>query len=146
MKIFLDTSSLFNLNHREADTHIIEQIFSTTKVSNIYLSEITKIEFSSSIWKKVRTKEISLSEAKVTLQLFENDFEKYTFIATDSIIIEQAKNLVTKYGITGLRTLDSIQLATSLSLASVVSLFVTSDNLLKSILSEEGLTTEISNN
>lgn len=146
MKIFLDTSSLFKLYHREADTHIIEQIFSTTKVSNIYLSEITKIEFSSSIWKKVRTKEISLSEAKVTLQLFDNDFEKYTFIATDSIIIEQAKNLVTKYGITGLRTLDSIQLATSLSLASVVSLFVTSDNLLKSILSEEGLTTEISNN
>jgi predicted nucleic acid-binding protein len=59
MKIFLDTSSLFKLYHREADTVIIEQIFSQLTVTNVYLSEITKVEFTSSVWKKVRTKEIT---------------------------------------------------------------------------------------
>ncbi len=88
MKIFLDTSSLFKLYHREVGTAILEQIFSQVNITNIYLSEITKIEFTSCVWKKVRTKEITELEATTTLQLFESDFSKYTFVATDSIIIE----------------------------------------------------------
>ncbi len=143
MKIFLDTSSLFKLYHREADTVIIEEIFSQAVVTNVYLSEITKVEFTSSVWKKVRTKEITESEATKTLQLFDEDCAKYTFVATDSIIIEQARNLTTKYGLKGLRTLDSIQLSSAISLIKEVGLFVSSDNLLKSLLDEEGLKTEM---
>jgi predicted nucleic acid-binding protein len=143
MKIFLDTSSLFKLYHREEDTVIIEQIFSQVLVTDVYLSEITKVEFTSSVWKKVRTKEITELEAHTTLQLFERDCDKYTFIATDSIIIEQARNLTTKYGLKGLRTLDSIQLSSAISLTKEVGLFVVSDNLLKLLLNEEGLQTEM---
>ncbi len=146
MNIFLDTSSLFKLYHREADTQIIEEIFSSFTVKNIYLSQITKVEFASSIWKKVRTNEISNNDAKVILELFDADFKKYIFIPIDRIIIDQARDLVIKYSLKGLRTLDALQLSTSLSLAKIVSLFITSDNLLKTILNEEGLTTEISNN
>lgn len=142
MRIFLDTSSLFKLYHREAGTVKIEQIFSQGKVTEVYLSEITKVEFASSIWKKVRTGEITELEAITTLQLFERDSNKYTFVATNSIIIEQARNLVTKYGIKGLRTLDGIQLSSAIALAAAVELFVTSDNLLNSFLKEEGLQTE----
>lgn len=142
MKIFLDTSSLFKLYHYEADTKIIEQIFSDVNVTNVYLSEITKVEFVSSVWKKVRTKEITAQEAAITLQLFDEDNSKYTFVATDSIILEHAKNQTTKYGLKGLRTLDSIQLSSAISLKAIVGLFVTSDNLLKSLLNEEGLQTE----
>ncbi len=141
MNIFLDTSSLFKLYHNEIDTAIIENIFINNRVTSVYLSELTKIEFASSIWKKVRTNEITELDAEKTLDLFEKDFGKYTFIATDSIIIENARNLIAKYGSKGLRTLDSIQLSTSLLLASEVGLFVTSDNLLKSLLNEEGLST-----
>jgi len=143
MKIFFDTSSLFKLYHREADTVIIEQIFSRGIVTNVYLSEITKVEFASSVWKKVRTREITELEATATLQLFERDSDKYTFIATDSIVIEQARNLTIKYGLKGLRTLDSIQLSSAISLAKEVGLFVTSDNLLKSLFNQEGLQTEM---
>ena len=64
MKIFLDTSSLFKLYHREEDTAMLEQIFSTTKVTNVFLSEISKIEFTSAVWKKVRMREITEFEAK----------------------------------------------------------------------------------
>ena len=106
MKIFLDTSSLFKLYHREADTAALELIFSTLKITSIFLSEISKIEFTSTIWKKVRTKEITAFEAQTTLDLFESDLGKYTFITADNIIIEQAIILTSKYGIQGLRTLD----------------------------------------
>ena len=143
MKIFLDTSSLFKLYHQETGTEELEKIFSQVKITHIYLSEITKIEFTSTVWKKVRTKEITKEQAKLTLELFESDFEKYNFIATDSLIIEQARNLTSNYGIEGLRTLDSIQLATCILLGKQVDIFFTADNLLKLLFENEGLPTEI---
>ena len=142
MKIFLDTSSLFKLYHKETGTAELERIFSIEKITTIFLSEIAKIEFTSTIGKKVRTKEISVLEARTTLELFEADFAKYSFIATDSIIIEQARILATKYGIQGLRTLDSIQLSTAISLSQRADLFFTADNLLKSLFDAEGLRIE----
>jgi len=141
MKIFLDTSSLFKLYHKESDTDIIERVFTDYNITTIYLSEIAKIEFASTIWKKVRIKELTESQAKAILNLFEQDFGKYTFIPSDAIINEQARNLITKYGKQGLRTLDSIQLATSVSLAGNASLFITTDKLLATFFKLELLPT-----
>lgn len=143
MKIFLDTSSLFKLYHQEAGTEELERIFLEAKITHIYLSEITKIEFTSTIWKKVRTKEISIEQAAITLQLFDHDVPKYNFVTFDSLILEQARNLTVKYGVEGLRTLDSIQLSTCISLVKVVDGFYTSDKLLKTLIESEGLPTEI---
>ena len=141
MKIFLDTSSLFKLYHQEAGTEKLEQLFSQVKITHIYLSEIAKVEFTSAIWKKVRTREITKEQAAITLKIFENDFSKYNFIATDSLILEQARNLTTNYGIEGLRTLDSIQLSTCISLAKQVDIFLTADELLKTLIENKGLPT-----
>ena len=84
-------------------------------------------------------KEITETEAKITLDLLESDFEKYTFVRVDSFIVEQARILTSKYGILGLRTLDSIQLSTSVTLLQEVNIFFTSDILLKSLFVAEGL-------
>lgn len=141
MKIFLDTSSLFKLYHKEEGTVELEDIFIKTTIDTVYLSEITKIEFASTVWKKVRSKKISMEQAKSSLQLFENDFDKYTFITTDSSIIERAKTLLSTYGIQGLRTLDGIQLATAVSLSDKSDIFITSDNLLNRFFETENLAT-----
>lgn len=143
MKLFLDTSSLFKLYHQEAGTTKLESIFMQEKITQIFLSEITKIEFASTVWKKVRTKEIMTEQADVTLAFFEADFAKYSFIATDSLLLEQARKLTTKYGLAGLRTLDSIQLATCLILAQEATVFLTADKLLETLIKAEGLPTEI---
>ncbi len=45
MNIFLDTSSLFKLYHREFDTPDLEHKLSSITITSIFLSEITKIEF-----------------------------------------------------------------------------------------------------
>ena len=143
MKLFLDTSILIKLYHNEIGTNEIEQFFANNDVTAIYLSEISKIEFSSTVWKKVRLKEISIDEAKTTLALFETDFKKYTFIGSDGIIIKQVSVLISKYGAEGLRTLDSIQLATAVCLAVHVNVFLTADKLLNQLFEAEKLPSKI---
>jgi predicted nucleic acid-binding protein len=49
MKIFLDTSLLFKLYHQEADTAELEQIFALGNVTHVFLSELTKVEFASTV-------------------------------------------------------------------------------------------------
>jgi len=146
MKLFLDTSSLFKLYHQEVGTNELENLFSKVKITHIFISEISKVEFTSTIWKKVRTQEITTEQAEITLKLFESDFEKYNFVSTDSLVLEQARNLTTKYGIEGLRTLDSIQLSTCIILSKEVEIFLTADKLLKTLIKKEGLQTEIPGN
>jgi hypothetical protein len=143
MKIFLDTSSLFKLYHQETGTEELESSFQKFKITHIYLSEISKVEFTSTIWKKVRTKEISFDQANLTSSLFESDFEKYNFISTDSLILEQSRNLTNKYGVEGLRTLDSIQLSTCKLLEKQVDIFFSADKLLYSLIKKEGLVTKL---
>ncbi len=75
--------------------------------------------------------------------MFETDFEKYTFIATDSIVIETGRGLTTKYGRQGLRTLYRIQFSTAISLSHHSDVFFTADKLLKSFFEAEGLSTEV---
>ena len=77
------------------------------------------------------------------MDLFELDFVKYNFVTTDSIIIEHARILTSKYGTEGLRTLDSIQLSSAVSLFSQVDIFLTADKLLKSLFISEGLYTDL---
>ena len=141
MKLFLDTSSLFKLYHREADSNLVEELFVGNKVKTVFLSELTKIEFASSIWKKVRTKEIGAAEATALLNAFEKDYVKYTFLLIDTAVVERSKGLFTTYGEAGLRTFDSIQLATAISLKSQADLFRTADNLLDSFFKAELLPT-----
>ena len=145
MKIFLDTLSLFKLYHTESDTVIVERVFTENKVTTVFLSELAKIEFESTVWKKVRTQQINESDAIIILNKFAADLNKFTFIQIDSIVTEQAKRLITKYGIQGLRTLDSLQLSTALTLKAKSGLFITTDKLLQAFFRQESLPTEMDN-
>lgn len=140
MKIFLDTSSLIKLYFRESDSHIIENLLINNDIEAIFLSEISKIEFSSAIWKKVRTGELEEGDAELLQAAFEEDFDKYTFVNTTSKILQNANNLITqKYGTTGLRTLDSIQLASVLAVKQQIDIAKTADVKLEQFFQEEGV-------
>lgn len=141
MNFFFDTSSLFKLCHREADSVLVEAMFLDYKIEIIFLSEIAKVEFTSTVWKKQRMAEITISQAVATLKAFKEDEEKYSFLTVDNAILEQARTLFTKYGEHGLRTLDSVQLSTALSLRTEVQKFICSDKLLNAFLKSEALPT-----
>ena len=143
MNVFVDTSSLLKLYYKEENTTELESFFSKAQIRTVYLSEITKIEFASALWRKVRANHISAEQANITLQLFENDFDNYTFIVTNNLIIEKARLLLSKYGLQGLRTLDSIHLSTAVSLTSKADTFITSDALLNTFFEKENLNTKI---
>jgi len=142
MKIFLDTSSLIKLYHSEKGTENMDKLFDDFVIEEIYLSDVSKVEFNSAIWKKVRTKELTVDEANELIKSFEKDYKNYIFVEVGPEIIDNAGGLVTKYGHKGLRTLDSIQLATSLKVKSEISFASTADVLLKSIMVLEGIKTK----
>ena len=115
MNLFFDTSSLFKLYHQEEGTKELVDFFKSNQIDSIYLSEITRIEFSSAVWKKCRKMEISEEIANLLIEKFESDSENYQFVNQSDKLIWLAKNLVNKHWKTGLRTLDSIQLASVIS-------------------------------
>ena len=142
MKIFLDTSSLIKLYHSEIGTDLLDKISEDFVINEIFLSDIAKVEFSSAIWKKVRTKDLTPNEASDIIISFNEDFSNYTFIELDEELISTAINLVNKYGIKGLRTLDSFQLASIIRVKSELSYAITADDLLKSLIESEGIETK----
>jgi len=146
MNIFLDTSSLFKLYHRETDTERIERFFTDHTIKTVFLSEIAKIEFASTIWKKVRAQQINETQARTILASFESDFNRYTFFQTDNIVIENARHLIEKYGRQGLRTLDSIQLSSAVLLKYQADVFLTTDKLLDIFFKKRTATNHSLNN
>lgn len=138
-KIYFDTSSLIKLYHYEEGTELLDQLFENNKVNAVFLSELAKIEFDAAIWKKVRTQELTHDEAQALATFFETDYSKFQFVELNSEIVSSSRILVAKYGNEGLRTLDSIQLASALKLKNELELFVTADRLLKNIAAKEGL-------
>lgn len=143
MKVFFDTSSLFKLYHQEAGSEDVEKIFTQYTITDVFLSELSKVEFLSTVWKKARMQEITEYQATAISKAFEHDFSKYTFIPVDSLLIHQAQNLLMKYGQHGLRSLDSIQLSTAVLLRNQAVFFQSADKLLKSFMNLEALPVEM---
>lgn len=139
MKIFLDTSSLFKLYHKESGTQELMDFFNKNTIEGIFLAELTEIEFSSVIWKKCRKKEIDEKVALTLIEAFEKDSENFNIVSESTEIRQLAKKMIRKYWKEGLRTLDSIQLASVLMIRDKIDFFFTSDNLLAEIASFEKL-------
>ena len=139
MIIFFDTSSLFKLYHKEDGTDELIQLFSENRVEKIYLSEITKVEFDSVVWKKFRKQEISEEMAHKVINNFENDWKNFIFIHDNKEMKIKAKLLISKYSKEGLRTLDSIQLASALEVKDDTDSNLTADKLLMKLFKLENL-------
>jgi uncharacterized protein len=89
------------------------------------------------VWKKVRNKEIEESDAIAMINRFEKDYASYTFIPLDIIILQRARYLLTKYGLDGLRTLDSIQFSSCIEIKEECNKYFTADKLLLSLFTKE---------
>lgn len=123
MKVFIDTSSLIKNYIEENGTEEVSEIFQ--KSSHILLSPITKIEFVSALQRLVNTNFLAKDSFDLAMNEFlsdSNDFEYQTFDKKTEML---SIDLLQKYRI---RTLDAIQLASSLALD--IDLFVTSDKRL----------------
>jgi len=143
MKVFFDTSSLFKLYHRESGTDELIMLFKKGLINEILISEITKIEFSSVVWKKCRKREIEDLDGETLIRKFNQDAVMFQFIDIDNTVVNVSKELIQKYWKFGLRTLDSIQLASAIQFENSIDLFLSSDNLLLQIAEQEGFKTDL---
>ncbi|MFD2569912.1 type II toxin-antitoxin system VapC family toxin [Spirosoma soli] len=145
MNIFLDTSSLFKLYHREGGTAEIEQLFAQNDINTVFLATLSKLEFRSIVWRRLRMKEITEQQGNTILQLFNQDYTRYTFIGFDEDLLIMARQLLDKYAPNrSLRSLDAIQLASAISIRDQVGLFKTADTLLHSLFVAEDLPVTLS--
>jgi len=141
MIVFLDTSSLFKLYQYEIGTDILDKLFIENEIDDIILSELSKIEFKSIVWKKIRMKEFAISEGNKFLEMFKNDYLNYRFIEIKKDIIDLSLLMIEEFGQDGLRTLDSIQLATAYKHKNIIDLGISSDKLLNSFIERIGIST-----
>ena len=110
---FLDTSALVKRYHQEVGTEVIDKIFGEED-KELFISDLSIIEFHSAIALKVRTREISRDAFFHLIGLFSNELDigLYRVMRIDEAEKQEAVKLLTKYGFDyALRTLDSLQLA-----------------------------------
>jgi predicted nucleic acid-binding protein len=139
VKLFLDTSSLIKLYYKEEDTSLLDRAFDTYSIQEMFLSDISLVEFHSAIYKKVRMKDLTLQNADDILTSFLSDQNKFKFIPINNEIIKIAQTLIEKYGAKGLRALDAIQFASIWNNRALIDLVISNDKLLNSLLITEGI-------
>lgn len=141
MNVFFDTSSLFKLYHKESGTEELMDFFNNNQIDSLFLAEITQIEFSSAVWKKCRKGDIDEQTGIKLIEKFKIDSKTYSFVKDSVELKFLAVELIAKYWEKGLRTLDSIQLASGLMMKPDIKYYFTSDNLLAEIATMEELET-----
>ena len=84
-------------------------------------------------------KETELADAEKAINLFDKDLGKYKIVPIENHLLKKAKELLFNYGVIGLRTLDSIQLASAIEVKSQVDKYFTADKLLRFLFEKENL-------
>ncbi len=87
MNLFLDTSALIKIYHKEKGTEeFAEYLSNATEVLVLTTSDITKIELHSALLRRLRRGEIEHSHLSETFQLFDKDFTRFNIITTDRFV------------------------------------------------------------
>ena len=140
MNIFLDTSSLVKIYHRETGTDELMMLFKEGRVEKMFLSSLTRVELHAALWKRYRMKHISIEMREIFAANFERDTVKYSWIEDNDEIKQNAITLLNKYGSdVSLKSFDSLQLATAASLRNEADLFITADKVLQKLFLAERL-------
>lgn len=137
---FLDASAIVKLYADEADRE------TARRISTPVVSDISRVEVPSAIWRKSRMGELSLSDAAVLVAAFEADWHgttteppRFLRIAVNSALLRSAAQLVRAHP---LRAYDAVQLAAGLAAFRVEPecvVFVTFDRRLEEVALTCGL-------
>ncbi|MBW2740816.1 MAG: type II toxin-antitoxin system VapC family toxin [Deltaproteobacteria bacterium] len=139
---FCDTSAIIKLYHAELGTDCMESIFGDNQCA-IMISELTLVEFDSSVAKKVRTGNITDSAKNEAIKNFKKDCQdRFLVNPLDSGIVRSARKLINKYGNKlSIRALDALQLGSCLDEEQEGLHFVCADSRLNKICKLEGVST-----
>ena len=112
MNYFFDTSSLIKIYHIEEGSEKVLEIYKNKNII-IDISDLSKIELTSTIYRKYREKEINFGTLNAIRDRFQYDVEnRYNILRYSSLISDEALSLIRKFANErSLKTLDSLQFA-----------------------------------
>lgn len=134
MNLFFDTSALIKRYINETGSKYVDDLF--FKADRIFISPITEIECISTLKRLQIENQISMNDYIELKKEIREDFKYFSIIEFSGQIIEMSIKLIGKYQ---LKTLDSIQLASVLSVKEEIDNFVVSDSKLKTTGNKEQL-------
>ncbi len=137
MRLFVDTSAIVKAFQKESGSEKVIQYLNDEKYE-IVISELTKIEYKSALFRRFRNKEISETDLNVLFADFEDFIQTIGIEEVNSLTIRTAEELLNKYGKMGLRTLDSIQFAGFELVEADDKIFISADVLLCAIVEKAG--------
>ena len=108
----------------------------------IFISELSKIEFLSMIYRKFRENEINSETLNALAARFQDDIEfRYELLEFSSLVFEESSRLVCDFAQKhSLKSLDSLQFAFFTTYCEEDDIFVCSDKKLTSIVELAGIT------
>ncbi|ASJ13821.1 type II toxin-antitoxin system VapC family toxin [Thermococcus radiotolerans] len=131
---FFDTSALVKHYHIERGSSIVNELMENYVVA---ISELAILEMTSALNRRFLSGELTKRKLEWVLERFYSDLENYVVVTISSETVSLATSLVLKHG---LKTLDSLQLASALRIKDEASIFVTFDERLKNAAEKEGFT------
>lgn len=140
MNYYFDTSSLVKIYHPEDGSKAAIELYKSAET--IFISELSKIEFLSTIYRKFRGNEINSETLNALAARFQDDIEtRYELLEFSSLVFEESSRFVCDFAQKySLKTLDSLQFAFFTTYCEENDIFVCSDKKLTSIVELEGIT------
>jgi predicted nucleic acid-binding protein len=138
MQYFFDTSALVKIYHQEMGSDRILPLYQGDET--IVISELSKVEFVSTIHKKLRTGEIT----RDTLDAVKNRFladcsSRFVVIHVASFIVDAALDFMNTHGRTNhLFSLDALQIATLSIISEKDTTFICADKRLTALVKTIG--------
>ena len=129
MLYYFDTSALVKLYHEEKGSEKVKFLYEDLNAENC-ISQLTYTEFYSTLYKKLRTREIENERViQEVIKSFEIDMQYEWVIEVDENIFRETRNIISKYAADySIRTLDAIHLACAGWLAETdETIFISSD-------------------
>jgi predicted nucleic acid-binding protein len=134
----MDSSAIIKNYSPEVGSQWVQQLIAIYPTHTVSLSELTKIEFSSALARRVREFTLSINDFyKIRAVFLEDTKSMYKLSDINKAIIDKSIELTQNHAI---RTLDAIQLSTAIIINQVYPLtFVSSDNRILAIAQQEKL-------
>lgn len=141
MEYFFDTSAIVKIYHQEVGSEVILPLYKGNDA--IIISELGKVEFLSTIYKKFRNNEISLKTVDaLRSRFFADSFDRFIVIPIVSSIVNAALDLIEKHGKSNhLFSLDAMQVAIFSAISDNNTTFVCADKRLTSFIKKLGYST-----
>jgi predicted nucleic acid-binding protein len=138
MEYFFDTSAIVKIYHQELGSEIILPLYKGN--DQIIVSELSKVEILSTIYKKHRNNEINLETVEaLKSRFFADAVERFVVIPVVSSVINEAVNLYENYGKSNhLFSLDALQVAIFRAISDSNATFVCADKRLTSFVKNMG--------